>query len=90
MLERVNRELKRRTMVARVFPNYESLLRLIGSILMDINEVGVTGRRCLSNERERSLTRAGSENLQKERYVISVVAKIEACYHQVIQMNMVD
>ena len=37
MMERVNRELKRRTRVAGVFPNEESLLRLVGSILMDIN-----------------------------------------------------
>lgn len=52
MLERVNRELKRRTKVAGVFPNEESLLRLVGSILMDVNEEWVTGRRYLSMEAE--------------------------------------
>ena len=45
MMERVNKGLKRRTKVAGVFPNEESLLRLVGSILMDINEEWVTGRR---------------------------------------------
>jgi transposase-like protein len=52
MMERMNKELKRRTRVAGVFPNDESLLRLIGAILMDINEEWVTGRRYLSDERE--------------------------------------
>ncbi len=52
MLERVNRELKRRTRVVGVFPNDESLLRLVGSILMDINEEWISGRRYLSMEEE--------------------------------------
>ncbi|NLB01756.1 MAG: IS256 family transposase, partial [Methanomicrobiales archaeon] len=52
MMERVNRELKRRTKVAGVFPNEESLLRLVGAILMDINEEWVTGKRYLTMERE--------------------------------------
>ena len=50
MMERVNRELKRRTKVVGVFPNEESPLRLVGSILMDINEEWVTGRRYLAME----------------------------------------
>jgi transposase-like protein len=52
MMERVNRELKRRTKVAGVFPNEESLIRLVGAILMDINEEWVTGKRYLTMERE--------------------------------------
>jgi len=52
MMERVNKELKRRAKVVGVFPNEESLLRLAGSILMDINEERVTGRRYLTMEKE--------------------------------------
>jgi len=52
MMERVNKELKRRTKVAAMFPNEESLLRLVGSILMDVNEGLVIGRRYLTVERE--------------------------------------
>ncbi len=37
VMEKVNKELKRRTKVVGVFPNEESLLRLAGSILKDIN-----------------------------------------------------
>ncbi|CVK33928.1 protein of unknown function [Methanoculleus bourgensis] len=52
LMERVNKELKRRTKVVGAFPNEESLLRLVGSILMDINEEWVTGRRYLTMEKE--------------------------------------
>ncbi len=50
MVERVNKELKRRTKVAvaEIFPNDESLLRVVGSILMDINEEWVTSRKYLT------------------------------------------
>ncbi|MGA9621370.1 transposase, partial [Methanoregula sp.] len=36
--ERVNKELKRRSRKIGAFPNDASLLRLTGSILIDINE----------------------------------------------------
>ncbi len=52
VMERVNKELKRRTKVVGAFPNEESLLRLVGSILMDINKEWVTGRRYLTLEKE--------------------------------------
>jgi len=48
MVERVNAEIKRRTKVVGAFPSRESLLRLIGSILMDINEDWLTGNRYLN------------------------------------------
>jgi hypothetical protein len=38
--------------VAGVFPNNESLLRLAGSILMDINGEWIAGRKYLSMEEE--------------------------------------
>ena len=37
-LERVNRELKRRTRVAGLFPNEPSLLRLITALLNEISD----------------------------------------------------
>lgn len=48
MVERVNAEIKRRTKVVAAFPSRESLLRLIGSILIDLNEEWVTGYRYLN------------------------------------------
>ena len=37
-IERINRELKRRSNVIGVFTNEESLIRLMGSVLIDLNE----------------------------------------------------
>jgi transposase-like protein len=50
ILERINKELKRRSKVIGAFPNEESLLRLAVSILIDINEEWITGNRYLSME----------------------------------------
>jgi putative transposase len=52
MMKRVNKELKRRIKVVGVSPNEESLLRLVRSILMDIKEEWVTGRRYLTAQKE--------------------------------------
>jgi transposase-like protein len=48
MLERLNEEIKRRTRVAQVFPNEASLLRLVGSILLETNEEWQTAKRCFN------------------------------------------
>jgi len=50
MLERVNKELKRRSRVIGAFPSEKSLIRLVVSILIDINEEWLTGRRYLNME----------------------------------------
>lgn len=43
-VERLNRELKRRTRVATLFPNEASLLRLASAVLVEISEEWETGR----------------------------------------------
>lgn len=45
MLERLNRELKRRTRVAGLFPNSASLLRLVTALLIETSEEWETGKR---------------------------------------------
>jgi transposase-like protein len=47
-LERINKELKRRSRVAGAFSNDESLLRVAVCIVMDINEEWVTGKKYLT------------------------------------------
>ena len=48
MLERQNKEIKRRTRVATLFPNTESCLRLVSAVLMAVSEGWETGRRYLT------------------------------------------
>ena len=50
MLERLNREIKRRTRVASLFPNEASLLRLVSAILMETSEEWETSRKYLTLE----------------------------------------
>ncbi len=44
VVERLNRELKRRTRVATLFPNEASLLRLVSAVLVEISYEWETGR----------------------------------------------
>jgi len=48
MLERLNREIKRRTRVATLFPNEASLLRLATAVLMEIDDEWQTEKCYLS------------------------------------------
>lgn len=48
MAERHMQEIKRRTKIANIFPNVESLTRLVAAILMEIDEGWRTGKRYLS------------------------------------------
>jgi len=47
-LERVSQEIRRRTRVARIFPNEASCLRLVSAVLMEISETWETGKIYLS------------------------------------------
>jgi len=50
MAERVNKEIRRRTKVVGIFPHEESCLRLVSSILVEINEGWINGDRYLNLE----------------------------------------
>jgi len=52
LLERLNREIKRRSRVASLFPNAESLHRLVSAILMEISEDWEAGRIYLNMDTE--------------------------------------
>ncbi len=47
-LERLNQEIRRRTRVARLFPNEASCLRLVTAVVMEISEEWETGKAYLT------------------------------------------
>ena len=49
-IERLNGEIKRRTRKIGAFPSDDSAMRLAGSIMIDINEEYVTGRKYINME----------------------------------------
>jgi len=49
-LERLNREIRRRTKVVQIFPDEGSLVRLAGAILMETNDEWAVGRRYFSEK----------------------------------------
>lgn len=46
----LNKEIKRRTRVAILFPNKESALRLVTGVLIEIHEEWITGKKHLDTE----------------------------------------
>lgn len=49
-IERLNKELKRRSKVIGVFPNESSVLRLIGSVLIELHDAMLTGKAVFSRD----------------------------------------
>ena len=66
MLERLHEEIKRRTRVARLFPNEASLLRLVSAIEMEISEDWIAGKRYLDMSVE-SENESESANSKEKR-----------------------
>lgn len=64
VLERLNRELKRRTRVVSIFPNQASLERLTGALLLEEHEEWMVARRFIS-ERSMRLLKSPEVQLQE-------------------------
>ena len=60
-VERLHEEIKRRTRVARLFPNEAALLRLVSAIEMEISEDWIAGKRYLNMEAENEIDPANSK-----------------------------
>lgn len=49
-IERLNEEIRRRERVIRIFPNEESIIRLLGALLMEQHEKWISGRKYFNME----------------------------------------
>jgi transposase-like protein len=67
-LERLHEELKRRTRVARLFPNEASLLRLVSAIEMEISEDWIAGKKYLNMQTEMENENESANSNEKRIY----------------------
>jgi transposase-like protein len=68
MIERLHEEIKRRTRVARLFPNQASLLRLVSAIEIEISEDWIVGKRYLNMNVEMESENESTDSKEKRIY----------------------
>ena len=68
-IERLNEEIRRRERVIRIFPNEESMDRLLGSLLIEQHEKWISGKTYFSMEtyeREKELARKTAAEIRQK------------------------
>ncbi|MEA1958072.1 MAG: IS256 family transposase [Chloroflexota bacterium] len=67
-LERLNKEIKRRSNVVGIFPNPKAVIRLVGAVLMEQQDEWEIGRRCFSMDSMKKL----QEGLEEEPLIMAL------------------
>jgi transposase-like protein len=80
MLERLNREIKRRTKVVGVFPDQPSVIRLVGTLLMEMDDDWrATQRKYFSLESMQLLTNSDKSHvLEPSSFLVDLTSTITA------------
>lgn len=73
-LERLNREIGRRTDVVGIFPDDASLIRLVTSLVIEQNDEWLVGRRYLSLDSLAPLLEERRDNEENEEEVLELTA----------------
>ena len=68
MLERLHKEIKRRTRVARLFANEAWLLRLVSAIEMEISDNWIAGKKYLDMNVEMENENESADSKEKRFY----------------------
>ena len=77
-LERINREIRRRTRVVGVFPDRSSVYRLVGTVLVNMDEDWRAGRRYMGKEGVEKIFKRFLEWKKKEFILEDELIKLEA------------
>jgi putative transposase len=68
-LERVNKEIKRRTNVVGIFPDDAAVLRLVGAVLIETHDEWQVAERCYLSEGSMALLAPTGENGSRPKEV---------------------
>ena len=90
VLERVNKEILRRTRVATLFPNEDSCLRLVSAVLMEISEEWETGRNYLTFKRSIDAPK-GKPLLQKKCcFIVEILHKTKIGQKELLNSRLLN